>query len=181
MWKDIEFTNGEYQVNKDGRVRSVDRYVEMMNRGTPYKRFFRGGELIPQKNSKGYFRVYIQGKMYFVHRLVAETFMPNHHESFDTVNHKDGNPLNNHVSNLEWCTRKMNCQHAHNIGLHANQAKGERSPFAKLKEDDVRWILDNCVKRCPTYGLKPLAKKFGVSSQTIKNIVDGKKWKHLQQ
>ncbi len=55
-------------------------------------------------------------KYYLVHRLVAETFIPNPNK-FKDVNHKDGNKLNNNVNNLEWCTRSYNLIHAYNNGL----------------------------------------------------------------
>lgn len=51
------------------------------------------------------------------HRLVARAYLPNL-KNLPWVNHKDGNPLNNHVKNLEWCTKSENAQHAHDTKLN---------------------------------------------------------------
>lgn len=58
----------------------------------------------------------------YVHRLVAELFLPNPN-NFPVVNHIDGNPKNNNVNNLEWCTYQHNSQHAHDTGLNNSKKK----------------------------------------------------------
>jgi hypothetical protein len=72
------------------------------------------------KDAKGYLRVGLRGKQesrnFFLHRLLAITFLPNP-LNLPYINHKDGNKLNNSLDNLEWCTTQGNIQHAYNTGL----------------------------------------------------------------
>lgn len=70
----------------------------------------------------GYARITVNKKQYKVHRLVAETLIPNPH-NLPQVNHIDGNKLNNAVDNLEWCTAKDNLVHAYKIGLHPGRKR----------------------------------------------------------
>lgn len=126
QWKDIKGWVGYYQVSDLGRVRSIDRVVIHKNRG--HKQFKRGKLLKSVKTKKGYLSVDLvkQGlrKSVVVHRLVALTFIDNKHKK-PQVNHKDGNKLNNHLSNLEWVTNKENIQHAFKLGLKESPMKGK--------------------------------------------------------
>lgn len=77
--------------------------------------------LKPQIGSTGYYHIrirHINGKFKTVklHRLVALTFMDNP-ENKNTINHKDGDKLNNKLSNLEWATDLENSTHARETGL----------------------------------------------------------------
>lgn len=61
-----------------------------------------------------YYRLSKDGvkKMFYAHRLVAETYIPNP-ENLPVVNHKDGNKQNNNIDNLEWVSYSGNVSHAH--------------------------------------------------------------------
>lgn len=110
-----------------------------------------------------------------VHRAVAETFIPNP-DNLPEVNHLDGDKSNNVVSNLEWCSSKENTRHAVKNGLRV-AAKGERCYTAKLTNDDVEYIRNVYVPRDRDYGLRALARKFGVYHTTIEDIVKDVSWK----
>lgn len=98
IWKDIEGYEGLYQVSSLGRVRRV-------------KSLKIGKILKPCKNLKGYCIVVLskngKHKTLTIHRLVAQTFIPNP-DKLPCVNHKDEDKTNNRVENLEWCTYEYN-------------------------------------------------------------------------
>lgn len=122
----------------------------------------------PQPNGKGYMRVHIAGKMYFVHRLVAEKYIPNPGNK-PQVNHKDGNKLNNSVDNLEWVTNQENRDHAVKNSLHL---QGEKCPWSKLTQKAVDFIREHS-----EYSSKELAEIFGVSVSHVREIRKGRSWK----
>ena len=107
IWKDVKGYEGLYQVSSKGRVKSLDRYALIKN-GT--KRFIKE-KVLKQSHQGKYLEVslHIKGysRAYGVHRLVAQAFIPNPHNYLE-INHKDENPSNNCVDNLEWCTRGYN-------------------------------------------------------------------------
>ncbi len=110
-------------------------------------------------------------KMFRVHRLVAQHFIPNPNK-YPCVNHIDGNKLNNIVSNLEWCTHKQNSQHAIKNNLHV---RGESVGTSKLTEKQVLEIR-NIHKK---FTQKQLAKKYNVTQTNIQCILNRKSWRHI--
>jgi hypothetical protein len=110
------FTVDDYEITRNG---------EVINKHT-------GRHIKPQKNGKGYLRVGIGKKLLFVHRLVAEKYMPNP-DNKPQVNRKDGNKLNNCVDNLEWVSNDENRVHALKHGLHTCGANAHRLNLRKNK------------------------------------------------
>lgn len=121
-WKNIPDYDGLYQGSTFGRVRSVDRVIEIVINGITQKRLVRGKVLTGGQNGHGYIFVYLSknGKVsrFYIHRLIAITFIPNPC-NYPCVNHKDENPQNNRVENLEWCTQKYNA----NYGSHIEKVR----------------------------------------------------------
>ena len=103
VWKDIQGYEGKYQVSNLGRVKSLSRKVF---NGAGYY-VINEKILKPRKTHTGYLRVHLCRDDRYIHRLVAEAFIPNSN-NYSEVNHKDENKQNNRVDNLEWCTREYN-------------------------------------------------------------------------
>ena len=121
LWKDIPGYEGLYQVSSLGRIKSLDRIIYMNHRsGKQAKHYYIGKILSTRINNIGYVKIDLiknkNKKTFSVHRLVAETFIPNP-EDKPQVNHINGDKTDNTVENLEWCDAFQNQQHALQIGL----------------------------------------------------------------
>lgn len=126
--KEIKDYEGLYKITSEGNIYSLDRY----NIDKHGQKKFYPGKLLKFDTIKRahttYHRVTLSkngvSKRYQVHRLVAETFIPNK-DNKSIVNHIDNNGCNNDVSNLEWCTHSENMIHAQKQGrLYNSQSKG---------------------------------------------------------
>lgn len=107
IWKDVDGYGGFYEVSNLGRVRSKERITEIQ----PYCHIVRKPRILKAQFNGTYYRVVMsvdgKSRQVLIHRLVAETFIPNP-KGLPQVNHKDENGKNNHVNNLEWCTLQYN-------------------------------------------------------------------------
>lgn len=110
-WRSIPGYEGLYEVSSYGRVRSLDKYDSM-------NRFLRGRILRLFTDGLGYLRAQLYSnskrKSFLVHRLVAQAFIPNP-DNLPQVNHRDENPSNDNVDNLEWCDGKYNVNYGTRI------------------------------------------------------------------
>lgn len=113
------------------------------------------------------------------HRLVALIYVHNPKpDEYNFVNHKDGNPGNNHYTNLEWCTQSMNVKHAHDTGLIiCNPTMGESNGMSKITDEQVLEIRAAYIPRKVSY--MKLAQQYGVDKSLIYQIVTRKIWRHL--
>ena len=184
--KDVKNYEGLYAVTKNGKVWSYPKshsskdgiflkqqiYINKKNRSVPHKQLLVG----LWKNRKR--------KMCQVHRLIAQTFIPNPENKPD-INHLDGNPLNNNVDNLAWCTKSENIQHAIKNGLIDNftekckrirsengkkmgaiNSKKSRRLFSMKIANEIRTIYQQ-----EKISFRQLAIKYSCSDRTIGNII----------
>ena len=118
IWKDVVGYEGMYEVSDDGRVRThKDKVTYTKMHGV--RRWKQ--RVLKEKNPNGRdVRVDLwkdgKPKSFLVHRLVAYAFIPEVGGK-SSINHKDGNPRNNKVENLEWCNHLENNNHAFDNGL----------------------------------------------------------------
>lgn len=108
----------------------------------------------------------IRGKKHLVHRLVAETYIPNPQNKKE-VNHINGNKLDNRVETLEWVTRKENLKHRDEIIKTC--IWGEKAALSKLTNQQASEIRKQYNDTKISY--PKLAKKYGVNKSTIGRIV----------
>jgi hypothetical protein len=160
-WKPIIGYEGYYEISSFGRVKSLPR---VKCKGIIRK---------PKIDKFGYHRMFLSkngvSKDFAVHRLVMAAFVgecPNGQE----VRHLDGNPSNNHLSNLTYGTKKEN--QADRL-LHGTSNRGQRSGLAKLTEEDVlniRHLFETGIRKTK------LSEMFGVSFRNIDKIVKRETW-----
>lgn len=161
IWKEINDTNGFYEVNNIGEIRSVNRTIFKKN-GRTERRV--GSTIKPILDSFGYLCVMIclsgNYKNKKIHRLVAEAFIEKI-PGKNLINHKDGDKKNNKVENLEWVTAKENTSHAIKIGLFATGLKHKKSIqvvnnntgdiYISIKEASIKMGINYSTLRCDIY------------------------------
>ena len=150
IWKDIEEYEGLYQVSNLGRVKRITT-----------------GRVLKSGKSKGGYPYVVLYKNNIastktVHRLVAQTFIPNP-DNKPQVNHIDEDKTNNMVSNLEWMTSKENINH----GTH-----NER--MSKTKSIPIIATNIKTGKSQEFYGTNECARQLGLYQQSISAVLKGR-------
>lgn len=163
IWKDIKGYEGLYQVSNTGKVKSLKRNTnnQYCNKDKERKYY----------NIHGYLQIILckEGKKQssLVHRLVAETFIPNP-DKLPCVNHKDENKLNNNVENLEWCTYEYNT----NYGTR-NKRSSEKTRNNKFSRPVLQYTLNGVyIKEYPS--IKEIERETGLNAGNICNCCNGK-------
>lgn len=164
----------KYEINEYGLIRNcktkVEKYTCVNKQGYMHVQFKKDGKIFSRK----------------VHRLVATAFLEEPSEELKQicdkvypyvvcVNHIDHNKLNNHISNLEWCTQEHNTKESWRVG-NTPALKGSLNGRSILTEDLVH-------KVCKSFeeGMKPkeAVVVYGISVQQATKIRAGIAWKHI--
>ena len=155
-WRPIQGYEGLYEVSDWGRVKSLDRTFEYLNRGRMIKRAFKGQVLKKVLNKDGYHIVSLfdynhklhQGK---VHRLVAEAFLPNHEDEKNIIDHINGNKIDNRAENLHWVDAKENANNPNTIlnmrGIQNGRQVNRKDCSKVVFQYDLNW---NFIKEYPS-------------------------------
>lgn len=158
-----------YMVSNDGEIFSLktDRYLNkfIAGRGYYYVHLIINGEKINKS----------------VHRLVAEAFIPNP-DNKATVNHKNGNKLDNHVSNLEWASYSENNTHMHMMkkkGLLKSYTH-ERKINTNIADESIILEIMNLLETTDLSCSK-IGKLYGMDQRRIHDIYSKNTWKHLSE
>lgn len=160
------------EVSPEGGVRTRDYLAPSRRQGQPFQ--LRKGQIIrPYVSASGYLEVHIKRggdrRKLLVHRLVALAYCSGVRLG-DTVDHIDGNRLNNRAENLEWLSRSENTRRQNAAGRGVG--KGERHPSAKLRDDDVARLH---ALRAEGLSYEKIGRHMGVSGSLVHKIITGKR------
>lgn len=150
-WKNIPIEGYEhYQVSNTGLVRNgTTKKVRAQYKKAAYNGI--------QLSNDG------ESKAFYVHYLVAMTFIPNGNPKRDQVNHIDGNHYNNHVNNLEWMTSRENVNHS----LENNLSRGRSLKVRCLTKDGIEvGVFEN---------IRLAAQATGANDRHISCVCKGKR------
>lgn len=136
IWKPVVGYEGLYEVSSYGRIRSLKRKVPHIMK--------------PFNNGYGYLKVSLNNngqKTFFVHRLIAETFIPNPN-NLPTVDHIDRNKMNNCIENLRWINQIGQAKNRNN---KSNWGEDCRMPIRCVETNQIfensaaaaHWISNN--------------------------------------
>lgn len=135
-WRPVVGYEGLYEISNLGRVKSVERDIDVTDRyGHSYKYHVKEKIMKQGRRNDGYADVSLSSHgvttLHCVHRLLAEAWIPNPY-NLQYVNHKDLNKTNNSISNLEWVSNSENMRHA-----NINYANNQSIPIYCLETDEV--------------------------------------------
>lgn len=174
-WKQIPGWEGHYEISDMGNVRSVDRVIKKVRRGSITRKQM---PIEPYLHPNGYNKIGLNrgGRKItrWVHRLACWAFHGPPPSPEHEVRHLNGNPLDNRPENLAWGTSLENSQ---DIERHGNRRKGESHAQAKITETSAHLIIALHSNKVLTGA--ELAERFGLSTPAIYAIARGSSWRDL--
>jgi hypothetical protein len=176
-WRPIPELDG-YEASTWGRIRSIDRFLELMGRWGPMQRFHRGKILRlkrkPSRNGRAYFYFYADGGSYQqVNRAVCWAFHGKPPSEKHEAAHLDGRADNNRPENLAWKTPTEN---AADKVRHGTAPIGARNAQARLNEAIVADIIGRYAAGEKS---ESLAVEHHVTTSNIRAVVRGDTWAHV--
>ncbi len=173
-WRPVKGYEGLYEVSNTGKVKSIERYVDVINNGTLCKRIIKERILKEIINSNGYgvVNLFIDGKAKIrtIHGLVSQTFIGERQKGMCAC-HKDSNQRNNCLENIRYDSQKNNCYDKYNNGTWQH---GEKIGSHKLTEEQVEEIIELISETSIAY--KEIAQMYNVNTSTVQRINSGTLW-----
>jgi hypothetical protein len=167
-WRPVASVDGLLEASSLGRIRRKARPLI-------YKDGRRGelkaGLLNGAVGANGYLLVSLGRVKLYAHRLVAEAFhgAPTEEFAYQTVNHKNGDKLDNRPENLEWASQRINQQHARASGL--NRQHGENTNLSKYSDQFIQAVRNVHAAYNPSY--VELGRLFGLRDGHVGQIIKG--------
>lgn len=176
IWRDIPGYEGLYQVSDHGRVRSLARKVPRKGRPlTVPGRYLTPSMDKARRCSVGLWRQN-KGEARRVHRLVMMAFAPNPDPAL-VVNHIDGDPSNNHISNLEWVTQKENAMHARDVLRRSYGAKVSTPVIAFPEGDNSTSFWFRSAMEAGRYGVPTHPSNIYACLNGKRRVAGGYQWR----
>jgi len=151
IWRPVVGLEEYFKISNLGRIKRIKAHCYSINQKKIIVREM--DKILKPTLDRGYLKINLSlnGKrcLKYIHRLVAEAFIPNPN-NYKEVNHIDSNPTNNHIDNLEWCDRKYNIDY---MLKHQEQIRETNEMKAEALENIY----------------------YGIEMGTIKNLDDVKK------
>jgi len=161
-------------------IPGIHDYYLVSNYGRVFNKYS-NSFLSIQIGTDGYYQVGLSGdfgsKLMRVNRLVMMTFAPIPNSDNYVVNHLDGNPKNNYITNLEWTSRSGNIQHAYDTGL---MKKGEDGPTAIISNDTARKICE-LLETNMTFDEIVTKVRGNATTAIVQNILHGGSWTDISK